>query len=193
MEGRSSPPAVGRVAPRPRSPSPAVRIRPARLDDAAALARVMRAAIRGLARGAYPPRLLAAWARLPPVYHRWAMTAGGETLLVAVRGDRVVGYVGVRGAEVTALFVYPGVARRGIAARLLGRVEREAARRGVRRVTVRAARSGEAFYAARGYLPVRRISVPLPGGASLPSRLLATALLPAGPSARRPGCGARSK
>ena len=188
MERRSSPPAAGRRGPlRSRSPLPAVRIRPARLDDAAALARVMRAAIRGLARGAYPPRLLAAWARLPPVYHRWAMTAGGETLLVAVRGDRVVGYVGVRGAEVTALFVHPGAARRGIAGRLLGRVEREASRRGLRRVTVRAARSGEAFYAARGYVAVRRISVPLPGGASLPARLLAKALRPAEASARRPG------
>jgi GNAT superfamily N-acetyltransferase len=143
-----------------------VKIRRARLLDAPALARVMRAAVRG-ARGAYPARILAAWGSLPALYHAWAMTAGGETILVAQRGGRIVGYAGLRGGEVTALFVRPSAARQGVASALLARIEALARRRRVRRIVVDAARSGVAFYRARGFEDVSPVRVPLPGGASL--------------------------
>jgi GNAT superfamily N-acetyltransferase len=146
------------------SSGPALRIRRALLTDAPAIAGVMRAAVRG-ARGSYPARTLAAWGSLPALYHAWAMTAGGEDVLVAEREGRVVGYAGLRGAEVTALFVRPSAARQGVASALLARVEALARRRSVRRVLVDAARSGVAFYQARGFTAVHAVRVPLPGGA----------------------------
>jgi GNAT superfamily N-acetyltransferase len=162
----------------------------------------MRAAVRG-ARSAYPERTLAAWASLPALYHAWAMTAGGETILVAELGtagradagrivgkralslapgrsrgrgagrggERIVGYAGLRGSEVTALFVRPSAARRGVASALLARIEALARRRGVGRLFVDAARSGVAFYRARGFTNRRTIRVPLPGGALLAVRM----------------------
>lgn len=142
-----------------------LRLRRARPADARAIAAVMRAAVRGVAPGTYPARTLAAWGSLPALYHAWAMTAGGETVLVAERAGRIAGYAGLRGAELTALFVRPSAARARVASALLARVEALARRRGVRRLRVDAALSGVLFYAARGFSGARRVRVPLPGGA----------------------------
>jgi GNAT superfamily N-acetyltransferase len=137
------------------------------VEDAPALARVMRASVLALARRAYRPGQLARWASLPPLYHAWAMTLGGETRFVAERGGRAVGFAGLRGAEATALFVAPGAARRGIGSALLARLLRAARRRGVRRVWLDAALDAVPFYRARGFAGSRRVRVPLPGGATL--------------------------
>ncbi|HEX9243203.1 MAG TPA: GNAT family N-acetyltransferase [Anaeromyxobacter sp.] len=142
-----------------------MRIRRARVADARAIARVMRAAVRGVPRGTYPARTLSAWASLPALYHAWAMTAGGETVLVAERRGRIVGYAGLRGAEVTSLFVHAAAARGGVATALLARIEALARRRGERRLVVDAARSGVALYRARGFTGSRAVRVPLPGSA----------------------------
>jgi putative acetyltransferase len=72
-----------------------VRLRRATPADAAAIARVMRAAIRAERGGVYTARQLAAWSSLPALYHRWAMTVGRETYLVAERAGRIVGYAAV--------------------------------------------------------------------------------------------------
>jgi GNAT superfamily N-acetyltransferase len=106
------------------------------------------------------------------------MSAGGETIFLAEFGGRVLGYAGLRRAEVTALFVRPSAARRGIGSALIERVEQEARRRGLRRVHVLAARSGEAFYRARGYLGRRPARVPLPGGETLPAVRMAKRITP---------------
>jgi GNAT superfamily N-acetyltransferase len=141
--------------------------------DAPALARVMRASIRALARGAYPARQLARWSSLPALYHAWAMTAGGEARFVAERGGRLVGFAALRGDEATALFVRPSAAGAGVGSALLVRLEREAARRGTRRLRLDASLNAAAFYRARGYRGARRVRVPLPGGGALAALRLA--------------------
>ncbi|WP_242395587.1 GNAT family N-acetyltransferase [Anaeromyxobacter oryzisoli] len=163
----------------------AAALRRATVADAPALARVQRASVRALARGAYPPSQLAAWTRLGPLYHRWALVAGGEVAFVAERAGHVVGYAAFTlgpPAEVTAVFVRPAVAGRGVGTFLLARVEAEARRRGARRLVVKASLNGEPFYRARGYGGGRRIRVPLPGGGALAAIRLAKALSP--PTAR---------
>ncbi len=144
----------------------AVTVRRARAEDAPRLGRLMRAAVLG-ERGRYPDEVLAAWASLPPLYHRWAMTAGGELRILAERGGRAMGFAGLRGREVTALFVHPAVAGRGLGARLLARVEAEARRRGARSLVLVAARGAVGFYEACGYRVLRRERAPLPGGLAL--------------------------
>lgn len=162
-------------------PGPA--IRRARVSDAPALARVQRASVRGLAREAYSPRQIAVWARLGPLYHLWALTAGREVAFVAEAGGRILGFASVKGGEVTAVFVRPAAAGRGIGSALLARVEAEARRRGARRLVVKASLNGLPFYRARGYRGRRRIRVPLPDGESLEAVLLSKAL----PAARAAG------
>jgi GNAT superfamily N-acetyltransferase len=128
----------------------------------------MRAAVRGQ-RGRYPAELLAAWGRLPALYHRWAMTAGGERYLVAVCGERLLGYVAWRGGELTALFVRPEAAGRGLGARLLARAAAAARGGGARRLTMVAARAAVPFYLAQGWRRGRSTCSPLPGGGALPA------------------------
>jgi putative acetyltransferase len=162
---------VSRARPRRRAggrPAGTVGIRHARPGEAAAIARVMRSAVRGQ-RGVYPAPLLAAWGRLPALYHRWAMTAGGERYVVASRGPRLLGYAAWRGGEVTALFVRPGEAGRGLGARLLARAEAGARAAGTRRLTLVAARGAVPFYVAHGWRPGRPARSPLPGGGALPA------------------------
>ena len=156
-----------------------VRIRRARIGDAAALSRVQRASVRGLARGAYTERQISQWTRLGPLYYRWALGVGGEIAFLAERGGRVVGFAALvagPAAEVTAVFVRPAAAGRGVGSALLARVEAEARRRGIRRLVVKASLNGVPFYRARGYDRPRPIRVPLPDGAALDALLLTKAI-----------------
>jgi len=148
-----------------------VRLRKARLSDAAAVARVMRASIRRLAWSTYTQRQIAAWSSLPSLYHAWAMTAGGEEYVVAEERGRIVGYAARGGREITAVFVRPSHARRGLGARLLGAAEARALRSGARSLFARAALGALPFYEAMGYRAGPRVHVPLPGGRSLPAVL----------------------
>lgn len=158
-----------------------VRIRPGRLADALSIARVMRAAVRGLPPSACTPRQRAAWSGLPALYHRWAMGPGGERYVVAERGGRVLGYAAYRtrrvasrdagtpAAELTAVFVLPAAGGAGLGRRLVGAVERRARRSDARAMEVVAARPAIGFYAALGYVRLKAISAPLPGGVRLPA------------------------
>lgn len=163
--------------------SPAdLRIRRGRLSDAGAVSRVMRASIRGLARGTYGARTIARWSSLPPLYHAWAMTAGGETYLVAERRGRIAGYAALRRGEVTALFVRPGAAGRGLGLALLRAVERLARRRGVRALFARAALGAVGFYERAGFRRAGTARVPLPGGTHLEAVLVTKRATGEGPS-----------
>lgn len=157
-----------------------VRIRRARLSDAAAVAATMRASVRALARGTYDARRIARWSSLPPLYHAWAMTSGGETYLVAEREGRVLGYAALRGREVTAVFVRPAVAARGVGRALLRALERLARRRAMSALFARAALGAVGFYERAGFHRGRPTSVPLPGGDRLPVVLVRKALPAAG-------------
>ncbi len=148
------------------------RIRRGRLSDAGAVSRVMRASIRGLARGTYGAAALARWSSLPPLYHAWAMTAGGETYLVAEQRGRIAGYAALRRGEVTAVFVRPGAAGRGTGLALLRAVERLARGRGVRGLFARAARGAVGFYERAGFRRGGTERIPLPGGGHLEAVLL---------------------
>jgi putative acetyltransferase len=144
------------------------------------MARVMRAVAFAEAER-YPAGLAAAWGSLPALYHRWAMTAGGEARVVAVAGGRVVGFAGWRGREVTTLFVLPRAAGRGVGTRLLAAAEdgaaggSAAAPRGgrPRTLTLVAARAAVPFYLRHGWRDRGPASSPLPGGRRLPARRLA--------------------
>jgi putative acetyltransferase len=149
------------------STGPRLAVRPATPADAAPIAEVMRTAIRVLARATYPPRVLALWSSLPPLYHAWAMSAGGETYLVAERDGRIDGYAALHGREVTAVFVRPEAARQGVGRALLARVEDLAAANGERTLVVRSSRGAVPFYEAAGYAAVGPTWVPLFDGVDL--------------------------
>jgi putative acetyltransferase len=149
---------------------PPVRICHGHPDDARACAATMRAAVRALPADLHPRRALDAWSSLPPLYHRWAMGPGGERYLVALRGARQLGFAGLRGGELTALFVRPSAQRRGVGRALLLAAARAARRQGHAVLLVLAALAAVPFYARLGFRPGPRVQVPLPGGARLAAR-----------------------
>jgi putative acetyltransferase len=176
-----------------------LRVRRGRLADAVAVAALMRASIRGLARAEYAPSVIARWSSLPALYHAWAMSAGGETYLVAERRGRIEGYAALRSREVTAVFVRPGAARRGTGLVLLRALERLARRRGARSLFARAALGAVGFYERAGFRRRGTGRVPLPGGGHLramrvekPLRAPARTASPRGATSVRRGAGTGS-
>ena len=71
-------------------------------------------------------------------------------------------------AKIRAFFVHPDCVRRGIATRILERCEEAAVAAGFRRLEMGATLTGVPMYAARGYIEVERIEVPLGNGTLLP-------------------------
>lgn len=71
-------------------------------------------------------------------------------------------------ATVRSVFVHPAAARRGVGTLLMDTVEADAVGHGHHRVGLTATRSGEAFYAARGYRRVAPVALALPNGTTFP-------------------------
>lgn len=174
-----------------------IRLRPGRPGDAPGVARVMRAAVRGLPEGACTPRQRAAWSSLPALYHRWASGPGGERYLLAERAGRVIGYAAYlpaaparvprrpgapararREAELTAVFVLPAAGGQGIGRALVAAVALRARRSGAAALVVLAARPAIGFYARLGFSPGLPARSPLPGGVRLPARRMRLRLAP---------------
>ena len=70
-------------------------------------------------------------------------------------------------AKIRAFFVHPDWARRGIGTKILDACESAARDAGFTRFEMGATLTGVPFYEARGYSPLDRITVPLPGGESM--------------------------
>lgn len=85
--------------------------------------------------------------------------AGREDALLNPRTDA---------AKIRAFFVHPEWVRRGIATRILECCEEAAHAAGFRHLEMGATLTGVPMYAARGYVEVERIEVPLKNGVSLP-------------------------
>jgi GNAT superfamily N-acetyltransferase len=71
-------------------------------------------------------------------------------------------------AKIRAFFIHPDWARRGIGTRLLQACEDAARAAGFTRFEMGATLTGAKLFAAKGYLPLEYLSIPLLNGASLP-------------------------
>ena len=71
-------------------------------------------------------------------------------------------------AKIRAFFVHPDWARRGIGGLILQACEDAAAAAGFNRLEMGATLTGVPFYAAKGYVALEHLVVPLGGGESLP-------------------------
>ena len=98
------------------------------------------------------------WSRRKTLYggDRWT---GREDSLLDPQKDA---------AKIRAFFVHPGWVRRGIGTILLDACEQAALAAGFRRLEMGATLSGVPLYAARGYVSLENLAVPLANGESLP-------------------------
>jgi GNAT superfamily N-acetyltransferase len=71
-------------------------------------------------------------------------------------------------AKIRAFFIHPAWARRGVGTLILGACEAAARSAGFTRYEMGATLTGAKLFAVKGYVPVRRIEIPLVNGESLP-------------------------
>ncbi|PSP65631.1 GNAT family N-acetyltransferase [Halobacteriales archaeon QH_8_64_26] len=137
-----------------------VDIREATPDDALAVRDVHIASIEGLGPSAYDPEVVAAWAHDRDTVE-YPITADGSCSPVAEE-RKLVGFgwlafepgehlVAEIGAEVTAAYVRPEVAREGVGSALLAELEGAARERGIKTLGSWASLPALPFYLARGY------------------------------------------
>jgi len=71
-------------------------------------------------------------------------------------------------AKIRAFFIHPDWARQGVGSRILQACEEAAHAAGFRRYEMGATLTGAKLFRARGYVPVKPISIPLKNGETLP-------------------------
>ena len=90
-----------------------------------------------------------------------ARLAAGLTLVATLEG-LPAGFAMLKGQdEIDLLYVAPGVVRHGVATTLIDALEKLAAARGAKKLTVKASDVARSFFSARGYDAQSRNTVPL--------------------------------
>jgi putative acetyltransferase len=145
------------------------RVRQATPADALKIRNVHVQSVRRLCAKEYTSRQIDAWtAGRRPAQYRRAMETEGETMFVAERADRILGFGSLRQDEIRAVYVHPRSAGRGVGSALLAALERTARRSGVTRLHCVASLTAVSFYRACGYRVGRRVTHRLRNGAVLP-------------------------
>ena len=150
-----------------------IAVRPARRDDAAAAARVMRASIRRLCSADHgdDARRIAAWCanKTAAEFRRWLDDAATRVFVAELDGRiAAVGAVSTRG-EVLLNYVDPRARFRGVSAGLLERLEAELASLGHAEARLDSTATAHRFYLERGWRDAgARVSSR--GGAGQPMR-----------------------
>jgi putative acetyltransferase len=139
-----------------------IHIRYALPEDREDICLVQSAAVRALHGGPYAPDIIDTWsAALTPEAAREEMNAPDMTWFVAELSGKVVGFSSMQKHEVSALYVHPDYQGKGIGSKLLTRVEAEAVRHGIHRLTLFASMNSRHFYEAHGYHVTREMLYPL--------------------------------
>jgi len=127
-------------------------IRKAREEDAKAVGRVHREAIREQSRGHYTDEQIEAWTSPRPPGH-FEKVIREKEMYVAEEDGEVVGFGGlhVEAAEVDAVFVSPTAAGRGVGLKLLWTVEERAREAGLKSLRLDASLNAIGFYERAGY------------------------------------------
>jgi 8-oxo-dGTP pyrophosphatase MutT (NUDIX family)/GNAT superfamily N-acetyltransferase len=140
-------------------------IRYATPDDAEALARIRNAAIRSLASASYSEEQIEYWLEsfASPGF---SLGAPGKVTLLEESDGQAAGFaqLDTETGHVERVYVAPECARRGVASRLLARIEQEARQSGLARVYVEATLNALPFYERAGYSSLQLCDLSLPGG-----------------------------
>lgn len=129
-------------------------VRPATSNDAAAISRVVLAALRESNSQDYPADVIA---QVGQSFTPEAITAQlhKRKVFVALLDGNIIGTASLDGDVVRSVFVDPGHQKGGIGRHLMDVIHATAARAGVKAVRVPSSITAEAFYAALGYQKIR--------------------------------------
>lgn len=151
-------------------------IRSYRATDAAATARLHYDAVHGGTDAHYDADQRRAWAPAVPETDAWADRLAAQTVFVAERGDRLVGFMTLAADGCIDLaFVAPDCMGRGIAGALYDRIVEAAISQGLTHLTADASHLLRPFLERRGWTVVRQQTVER-DGVALTNFAMATTL-----------------
>jgi putative acetyltransferase len=127
-------------------------LRPYLPADAPLLAEIFVASIEELAADDYDEDQRIAWASAADDEAAFAARLAGALTLVATVEGEAVGFASLAGGErIDMLYVHPDAARQGVATALIDALERLAAARGAKSLTVDASDTARALFERRGF------------------------------------------
>jgi putative acetyltransferase len=145
-------------------PLPQLAMRPMLPTDVPLLAEIFRAAIEELTADDYSETQQEAWASAADDEEAFGAKLASELTLVATYGGAAVGFASLAGNKrIDMLYVHPAAAGQGAGAMLCDALEKLAAARGAKDVTVDAGDAACGFFEKRGYSAQSRNTVSLGG------------------------------
>jgi putative acetyltransferase len=139
---------------------PKTALRPMLPADAPVLAAIFIDSIDVLTEEDYSEAQRAAWASAAEDIEEFATRLSKQLTLVATLAGSPVGFASLKGAdELDMLYVHPHAARQGVATALVDAMEKLAAARGAKRLTVDASDTAKPLFETRGYRAESRNTV----------------------------------
>jgi putative acetyltransferase len=145
-------------------PLPKLAMRPMLPTDVPLLAEIFRAAIEELTIDDYTEAQQEAWASIADSNEEFSAKLVGELTLVATFGGAAVGFASLAdNSRIDMLYVHPAASGQGAAAMLIDALEKLAAARGTKELTVEASDTAVGFFEKRGFSAKTRNTILLEG------------------------------
>ncbi len=139
---------------------PTVGLRPSLPADTPLLASIFVASIAELTEDDYSEAQREAWADVANDEAVFGKNLAGQLTLVATLKNSPVGFASLKGNDhLDMLYVHPHAARQGVATALCDALEKLAAARGAKAITVEASDTAYEFFMKRGYVGEQRNTI----------------------------------
>jgi putative acetyltransferase len=143
-------------------PQAKLAMRPMLPTDVPLLAEIFRASIEELSADDYSDAQREAWASAADDAEEFGARLGGALTLVATHAGSPIGFASLAdNTRIDMLYVHPGAAGQGVAAMLCDALEKLAAARGAKELTVDASDTARGFFERRGFVAKTRNTVSL--------------------------------
>ncbi len=137
-----------------------VTLRPMKPDDGPALVEIFRASVEEIGAEDHDAAQVEAWASAADDPEAFAARLSSMLTLLAFLDGEMAGFASLKGSDVLEmLYVHPVFAERGVATALVDALERLAAARGAKRMTVEASDTALPAFQSWGYRAERRNTV----------------------------------
>jgi putative acetyltransferase len=145
-------------------PLPKLALRPMLPTDVPLLAEIFRAAIEELTADDYSAAQQAAWASAADDEEEFGARLAGELTLVATFAGAAVSFAALAdNSSIDMLYVHPAASGQGAAAMLCDALEKLAAARGTKELTVEASDTARGFFEKRGFSARTRNTITVAG------------------------------
>ena len=145
-------------------PQTKLAMRPMLPTDVPLLAEIFRASIEELTADDYSEAQQEAWAAAADDEEEFGARLSGELTVVATFGGAAVGFAALAdNSRIDMLYVHPAASGQGAAAMLVDALEKLAAARGTKELTVDASDAARGFFAKRGYSERTRNTITVAG------------------------------